>query len=152
MPAEHNKDHAQEEAPTPAAAAAEEDQDTENVRKIQEHIKNFEVYYTHDVVVKGLSCTTMDIGLAGEVMQKLHEGKGVPSNSEGIWTKRDDESLLFMDEIRTDEKPRTVKEKHLLKGAKAEWQRLLRKHGLERIEERRKFLAYVKRLGIRWAD
>jgi hypothetical protein len=138
----------QAEPPTaPTTTPAKGEPEKVSLQRIEECIKHFEVYYPHNVVIKGLISTTIDPGLAGVVMQSLVEGKGIPDHNEGIWTKRDDESLSFMDEINANDKPRTVRERHLLSGAKREWERLVRKHGMERIEDRRKFLTYSKTLG-----
>ncbi|KJZ74652.1 hypothetical protein HIM_06002 [Hirsutella minnesotensis 3608] len=94
--------------------------------------------YPNHVVVEALKRTTMTPGgLAAMVMQSLQDGQGVPTHHEGVWTDRDDQGLLMVDQVNAERLPAASKE---LRKAKKEFERLTRKHGLDRIEVRRQFL------------
>jgi hypothetical protein len=86
-------------------------------------------------------------------MQELRDGHGIPTNWEGVWTQRDDDSLRLVDSVdMVASKPEDVQ----MKKARREWKRLVNKHGiqtqqdndeengnevsLERIDLRREFL------------
>ncbi|PNY26866.1 Telomeric repeat-binding factor 2-interacting protein 1 [Tolypocladium capitatum] len=110
-----------------------------NQQRINEVVEYYEsLGYPHRIVVDALRRTTMTPGgLAALVMQSLKDGSGVPSHHEGVWTDRDDKGLHLVDSIHADEPSVELKER---RRAKKEFDRLVAKHGLDRIELRRLFL------------
>lgn len=137
----------------PPALLDTDDTDQEGISKLEEYVRDFEIHYPREMVIKGICCATGDPGLAGVVMQSLFEGKGIPDRLSGVWTRKDDEALEFMDEQKMQDDgvaPRSMKERLLRTEAKKQWERLVKKHGLERIEDRRKFLANAKAWGVSW--
>ncbi|CAJ2505574.1 Uu.00g129680.m01.CDS01 [Anthostomella pinea] len=90
--------------------------------------------YPNDIVVRALKATTWHIGNAGHVMEILKRGEGLPQRTSGVWTQRDDESLLLVD---SKNPPKAVKEEK--KRAK-ELKRLQAKHGPEMMAKRRLYL------------
>jgi hypothetical protein len=72
-------------------------------------------------VMQALDSTTMNAGDAGIVMEDLREGKGIPKNIQGVWTFSDDEAVEGNDHPRFRE--------------------ALEKHGMDRVNLRRRFLA-----------
>lgn len=135
-PARHVESPQQE--PRPARQNQDPgEQEASNQQQINEVVEYYEsIGYPHHIVVDALKRTTMvPGGLAAEVMQSLVDGKGVPTNYEGIWTDRDDESLRLVDMAHADKPPKERR------TAKKEFDRLIAKHGLNRIELRRLFLA-----------
>lgn len=97
--------------------------------------------YSHAIVVKAMKCTTMTTGgTAALVMQSLRDGKGIPTHCEGAWTDRDDDGLRLIDSVDANMKVTTAQEAQHLKKAKRESDRLIKKHTLDRVELRRKFL------------
>lgn len=91
--------------------------------------------YTPDVARRSLEATTWESGLAGRVMQHLKEGNTMPTNWEGVWSPRDDENLMLID---SPGQPRDDREAR--KRGKAA-NRLVTKHGEQRMELRRKWLS-----------
>jgi TRF2-interacting telomeric protein/Rap1 - C terminal domain len=122
----------------------------ENMQAIEECMQNFEIHYPRKVVLTGMACTTMNPGLAGVVMQSETEGKGIPQNIRGIWTEEDDDRLNYIDSVDTTKKPTTLKDKHLQEAAKDDFKALAKKHGVEGMEDRRRFLSDMEKLGIDW--
>ncbi|KAK9781479.1 putative Rap1 Myb domain-containing protein [Seiridium cardinale] len=91
--------------------------------------------YSHDIARRSLEATTWEPGLAGRIMQLLKDGNPMPTNWEGVWTPRDDDSLRLVDSAKL---PRDEKEAR--KRARAA-DRIRDKHGEERLDLRRKWLA-----------
>jgi hypothetical protein len=91
--------------------------------------------YTQHTARQSLEATTWEPGLAGRVMQLLKNGEPMPKNWEGVWTQRDDDGLALIDSA---EPPRDDKE---LKKRKKTTERLINKHGEERIVLRRQWMA-----------
>lgn len=88
-----------------------------------------------------MKCTTLTPGgLASYVMQNLRDGNGVPTHTLGIWTTRDDNSLRLVDSAEAAGDRAKAQAAQLLQKAKKESDRLIRKHGLDGVELRRKFL------------
>lgn len=110
-----------------------------NSRQIQDWIAHYETLgYPRPIVVEGLQCTTLTPGpLAELVMKSLHEGRVVPTHHEGIWTARDDSDLNIMSKVEemADATPRHLRAYQKIKS------RLWKKHGKERAQLRREFLA-----------
>jgi hypothetical protein len=77
--------------------------------------------YRGDHVLLALEATTMNTGDAGIVMEALRDGNGVPKNIQGVWTSSDDEA------VDEDEHPN--------------FSAVVEKHGMDRLELRRRFLA-----------
>ncbi|KAF3018537.1 hypothetical protein E8E14_012152 [Neopestalotiopsis sp. 37M] len=90
--------------------------------------------YSPDLARRSLEATTWESSLAGQVMQFLKNGNAMPTNWEGVWTPRDDEALILID---SPGQPRDDRE--IRKRAKAA-DRLVTKHGEQRMELRRKWL------------
>ena len=118
------------------------DREKENEQAISVCIEYYEsLGYPYDIVVEALRRTTMTPGgVASHVMQSLKDKQGVPSHHEGVWTDRDDDSLRLVDSVVRGSEPSNPREVEHRKKAKREWDRLEKKHGLERIELRRKFI------------
>ena len=114
----------------------------ENAEKISQCIEHYEsLGYAYNIVVRGLRSTTMTPGgQAAMAMQSLKDGQGIPSHHEGIWTTRDDNSLRLVDSVRTQAASSTLEERQAVVKAKKDLDRLVKKHGLNRIDLRRKFL------------
>lgn len=90
--------------------------------------------YSHDVARRSLEATTWEPGLAGRIMQYLKDGNPMPTNWEGVWSPRDDESLRL---INSANPPNDEQEARKRRKAAA---RLKNKHGDDRIELRKKWL------------
>ncbi|KAI1798795.1 TRF2-interacting telomeric protein/Rap1 C terminal domain-containing protein [Daldinia bambusicola] len=90
--------------------------------------------YPRDIVLQALRATTWRLGDAGQVMEILKRGEELPRRTHGVWTQRDDEALKL---VISDERQLDDKEKR--KRARAR-ERLEKKHGLELMELRRKYL------------
>lgn len=91
--------------------------------------------YSPDVARRSLEATTWESGLAGRVMQHLRDGNTMPTNWEGVWSPRDDENLMLID---SPGQPRDDREARK-RGKAAD--RLVTKHGEQRMELRRKWLS-----------
>ncbi|PHH65940.1 hypothetical protein CDD81_888 [Ophiocordyceps australis] len=111
----------------------------DQLESIEDWVEHYQsLGYTHDVVVQGLRRTTMKPGgLATLVMERISKGEGVPSHYAGIWTDDDDESLWLADHYEAREEAGVTK---MAKRAAKEMRRLLRKHGRQGIDLRRRFL------------
>lgn len=109
--------------------------------KLAETIDHFiSIGYPENIVIQGLKAATMNVGLAGSAMESLMAGKGIPTHHEGIWTQRDDQALELVDSAMVSHGKQSEKE---MRKIQREWRRLSYKHGVERIEERRKFLSMM---------
>lgn len=94
--------------------------------------------YPNHIVVEALKRTSMTPGkFAILVMKSLKDGRGVPDHHQGVWTDRDDQGLRMVDRVNAMEGFAEAGES---RKAKRTLERLTRKHGLERIELRRRFL------------
>ncbi|EGX92688.1 transcription factor Rap1, putative [Cordyceps militaris CM01] len=116
-------------------------------RELSDLIQHYEsLGYAHETVVEGLRRTTMTPGLAAEVMQSLRDGRGVPAHHEGIWTDVDDAGLRLVVGAGPDldqEDGEVVRSKAAMKAvrkARRTRDRLLNKHGRERMALRVKYL------------
>ncbi|PHH81531.1 hypothetical protein CDD82_548 [Ophiocordyceps australis] len=111
----------------------------DQLESIEDWVEHYQsLGYTHDVVVEGLRRTTMKPGgLATFVMEHVNKGDGVPSHYAGIWTDDDDESLWLVNHYEGRGEAGATK---MAKRAAKEMRRLLRKHGREGIDLRRRFL------------
>ncbi|KAI0015057.1 hypothetical protein F4780DRAFT_784509 [Xylariomycetidae sp. FL0641] len=90
--------------------------------------------YSQDIVIRALKATTWNIGHASHVMETLRSGQELPQRTSGVWTQRDDDSLMLVNSTNPpqDAKEERRREKHL--------KRLTAKHGPERMEARRVYL------------
>lgn len=118
------------------------DETADNEREIATWIEHYEsLGYSRRIVVEALKCTTLTPGgLASHVMQSLQDGRGVPTHHRGIWTERDDKSLRLVDATDLTREPLDASEHRWLKEATRERDRLITKHGAERVALRRRFL------------
>ncbi|KAH6647838.1 Rap1 Myb domain-containing protein [Truncatella angustata] len=82
-----------------------------------------------------LEAATWEPGLAGRVMEHMRDGNPIPTNWEGVWSPHDDESLRLIDSYEPPKDEREARKRR--KAA----ERLKDKHGEERLELRRKWLA-----------
>lgn len=80
--------------------------------------------YSGDHVTQALDSTTLNAGDVGIVMENLRGGKGIPKDIQGVWTSSDDEAVEGKDHPRFKE--------------------ALEKHGMDRVNLRRRFLADQK--------
>ncbi|KAI1141238.1 TRF2-interacting telomeric protein/Rap1 C terminal domain-containing protein [Hypoxylon sp. FL0543] len=90
--------------------------------------------YPKNIVLQALRATTWRLGDAGQVMEILNRGEGLPQRTHGVWTQRDDDALKL---ITSSEPSKDEKEER--KRARAR-KRLEEKHGPELMELRRKYL------------
>lgn len=104
--------------------------------QIEDWIEYYEsLGYSRDIIIEALKSTTLTPStLALTAMKSLKQQQGIPTHHSGIWSERDDKGLLMIDSVNSKHGVRNKK-------VKAEWDRLEEKHGLERMELRRKFLA-----------
>ncbi|KAM3533815.1 hypothetical protein MY4038_002915 [Beauveria bassiana] len=118
--------------------------------EFEKHIQHYEsLGYTRATVVEGLKRTTMVLGLATVVMQSLRDGRGVPARYEGVWTDRDDEGLRLVVDVRPQALETDVRDKEVMKKvrkARRVRDRLMNKHGEERMALRIKYLKATGRL------
>lgn len=125
-------------SPTPQARAApspapQPQTEAERLGEVVEYWMS--LGYSRETARRSLEATTWEPGLAGRLMQMLKNGEAIPTNWEGVWTSRDDENLALVDSAVP---PKDDKEAR--KRARAE-DKLMNKHGQERIALRRKWLA-----------
>ncbi|KAK7223470.1 hypothetical protein V2G26_011473 [Clonostachys chloroleuca] len=95
--------------------------------------------YTHAMVVKAMTATTMTPGcLTAHALESLSAGNGIPKNTEGIWTDRDDKALRSLMSLgeRIEDEPTDAGEHQVLQKALRERRRLLHKHGQQRMDQR----------------
>jgi hypothetical protein len=138
-----SRDKQQPESSKPAGDASRSTQTRDNQAEILSCIETYEALgYAHDIVIEALKRTTMTPGgLAAHVMQSLQNKEGVPPNCEGVWTDRDDRGLLMVSSSGLlGETSSSDKGSGQSRRVKREWDRLVDKHGLERIELRKMFL------------
>ncbi|KAH6679048.1 hypothetical protein B0J14DRAFT_685928 [Halenospora varia] len=77
--------------------------------------------YEEDLAFQALEVCSMETGNAGEVLESLTAGRGIPEDIKGVWTTADDEALNAREG-----------------GSK--YKRILKKHGPKSIETRRRYL------------
>ncbi|CAH0056410.1 unnamed protein product [Clonostachys solani] len=95
--------------------------------------------YTHAIVVAAMTATTMTPGcLTAHALESLSAGNGIPKNTEGIWTDRDDKALRSLMSLgeRIEHEPTDAGEHQVLQKALRERRRLLHKHGQRRMDQR----------------
>ena len=99
--------------------------------------------YAEKHVILALKAVTLssDRGLSGAVMQSLRDGKGIPQHHEGVWTDKDDDSLRLVDRIDPRMVPRSAEEEKQLQRRNKLCKTLEHKHGLARMEDRRRYIA-----------
>lgn len=90
--------------------------------------------YPKDIVLQALRATTWRLGDAGQVMEILKRGEGIPQRAQGVWTQRDDEALEL---VARGGPPKNEKEERKHQRAQ---KRLEKKHGPALMELRRKYL------------
>ncbi|VUC35555.1 unnamed protein product [Clonostachys rosea] len=99
--------------------------------------------YSHAIVVAAMTATTMTPGcLTAHALESLSAGNGIPKNTEGIWTDRDDKALRSLMSLgeRIEDEPTDAGEHQVLQKALRERRRLLHKHGQRRMVERERLL------------
>ncbi|KAI2628243.1 hypothetical protein GGS21DRAFT_528392 [Xylaria nigripes] len=90
--------------------------------------------YTRNIVLRSLKATSWIISNAGQVMEMLKRGEPLPPRTTGVWTERDDDSLVL---VYSDKSPSNDKEK---KKQEKEMRRLQAKHGAEQIALRKRYV------------
>ena len=96
------------------------------------------------VVTRAFKATSLDLGLAGHVMESLKAGRGLPDEP-GVWTAEDDAGLKLVSELDVPENRATASWEDLSAAVEAR-QRLLAKHGQARLGARQKYLEEEGRL------
>ncbi|KAG8667436.1 hypothetical protein FPOAC1_012267 [Fusarium poae] len=116
--------------------------DQTNSQEIEKWISHYQLEgFSRRVVVEGLRRTTLTPGkMALLVMKHLSEGHDVPSRHEGIWTDRDDGDLEFSLSVDFSRSPANEKEERDQELAQKAHNRLIKKHGKQRFELRKRFL------------
>lgn len=100
---------------------------------IREYIK---AGFHKEHVMAALEATNMVTDNAELVMISLASGEGIPGNTKGVWTKKDDAEMTAVEELR--ERARELPQLHLVADEILE--RLVKKHGAAGVKERRKYL------------
>ncbi|KAL7932695.1 TRF2-interacting telomeric protein/Rap1 C terminal domain-containing protein [Trichoderma chlorosporum] len=128
-------------------AADSDEADPEVIQQSQEQFVSWKEHYlnqgfSEDVILEAMRRTTMTPGEAMEaVLTSLRDGKGIPPNTEGIWTDRDDAQLKYV--VRVGDLRRLPDDGGDLRRRKEKAQkmlnRLLFKHDEPRVRLRRKF-------------
>lgn len=103
-------------------------------------------YAQRHVIEAFRSTLTWSSGTAAHVMQHLKDGKGIPENWEGVWTKKDDEDLRFVQEVKREVEERRGRrggtygqvkgERDRVRRAERLGNRLEVKHGRDRMKWR----------------
>lgn len=124
--------------PAQVVAATRRRSKHEELGELIQHYESFG--YSHKTVVEGLRRTTMTPGLATVVMESMQKGEGVPTNVEGVWTDRDDTGLRLVDGTDLERESKDRDEMRKIRKARKTRDRLLAKHGEERMVLRMKFL------------
>jgi TRF2-interacting telomeric protein/Rap1/ARID/BRIGHT DNA binding protein len=115
----------------------------DGVAELASQVERFQALgYSAADVKTALRATTLDIGLAGYVMEHyLRQKKKLPANMEGVWTKRDDDGLRFVDGLPSRMGAGAGEDEDAIRRRrKTEWARLVEKHTQDRIETRREYL------------
>ncbi|RDA90987.1 hypothetical protein CP533_3109 [Ophiocordyceps camponoti-saundersi (nom. inval.)] len=114
---------------------------------IMEHVQHYvSLGYSERNVMAALKSTSLRPGGAASfVMQSLKEGKGIPTNVEGAWTERDDQDLLWADEVKARGSSASEAE---VKKANDKHKRLNHKHGSENLKLRRRFVADLAAVSV----
>ncbi|KAF6802399.1 transcription factor [Colletotrichum musicola] len=118
-------------------------QERANHAELDAFIENFKkVGYSHRDIITALMSTSLCAPLTTHVLRHLKKEKSLPRDWEGVWTERDDERLRRFDSTSRGsghDEQRTKLHKH--------WDYLVQKHTLNRINQRREFLAYMDEVG-----
>ncbi|KAF6805309.1 transcription factor [Colletotrichum sojae] len=118
-------------------------QERANHAELDAFIENFKkVGYSHRDIITALMSTSLCAPLTTHVLRHLKKEKSLPRDWEGVWTERDDERLRRFDSTSRGSghgEQRTKLHKH--------WDYLVQKHTLNRINQRREFLAYMDEVG-----
>lgn len=118
-------------------------QERANHAELDAFIENFKkVGYSHRDIITALMSTSLCAPLTTHVLRHLKKEKSLPRDWEGVWTERDDERLRRFDSASQGPdhgEQHTKLQKH--------WDYLVQKHTLNRIDQRRKFLAYMDEVG-----
>ncbi|KAJ3945407.1 uncharacterized protein N0V96_005440 [Colletotrichum fioriniae] len=92
--------------------------------------------YPREDIVLALMATSLCTPLATSLVKYLKEHKDLPNNWQGVWTINDDKRLRRVDAAGSEGGPDEAK-------IRKYWDYLESKHTRPRIEQRRKFLAYL---------
>ena len=134
---------------------------TSGLSTLDDWINHYQAFYPRPIVIIGLKATTMTPGgQAAETMESLKQGRGIPSNYEGVWTDRDDRGLAAVDRLERE----LGEELYVARGSsfkaknkgtldrrgkmRKEKARLMDKHGLERMKMRLRFLEADRKDGM----
>lgn len=102
------------------------------------HIREYmKAGFHKEHVMAALQATNMVTDNAELVMMSLASGEGIPGNTKGVWTKKDDAGMTAVEELR--ERARELPQLHLVADEILE--RLVKKHGAASVKKRRKYLA-----------
>lgn len=104
--------------------------------------------YTRDMAVESLYWTSMIPSLSRRILPSLASGDGVPTDQAGVWTARDDEKLKMVDAGNINRPTENLTEHKRKQELIRVLEDLVRKHGKENVEARRRFLADVKEVGF----
>ncbi|KAG6010914.1 hypothetical protein E4U21_002584 [Claviceps maximensis] len=130
----------------PSRPVQEEPDEAEQSQSLQECVDYYEgLGYSRPIVMESLNRASLRPGWpATFLMERLKNNEKIPSNVEGIWTDRDDQSLRFADHVRARWQGATQREKD---KAKKELDRLIKKHTEEDVDLRRRFFLAQARMG-----
>ncbi|KAK1755622.1 TRF2-interacting telomeric protein/Rap1 C terminal domain-containing protein [Echria macrotheca] len=95
--------------------------------------------YHPSIVITALKATTFVVSEALPIMESLRSGSEIPKNMAGVWTTADDDGLRFIDGTNFGDET-TPEAIARIKQAREEKNRLLKKHGPERMKARREYL------------
>lgn len=108
---------------------------------VEAQIRHFEALgYNDKHISQAMKAGTMSRGPIITALESLHNGRGIPENVAGIWTARDDKSLLMIKKYEQQVgKGKAIADKTDNKMRVLAWN-LEKKHGKEGIEDRWKFM------------
>ncbi|KHN99099.1 Homeodomain-related protein [Metarhizium album ARSEF 1941] len=123
----------------------EEERNSQDIRYWMEHYES--LGYSRPIVIESLRRTTMTPGWPTSLLLEMLKNKqDVPSNYEGIWTDRDDQSLRYADAVKARRK--SSASTRALNKAEKELDRIVHKHTQEAVDLRRRFLR--AQASMRW--
>ncbi|TQN72931.1 hypothetical protein CSHISOI_02533 [Colletotrichum shisoi] len=118
-------------------AIPDSQESADKTAELEDLIDRFDNFgYSREDIVTALNATSLCTPLATDVLKYLKQHKELPHNWQGVWTENDDKRLRRFDVADQGAGPdRARLQKY--------WDYLVKKHMPERIERRRKFLAYL---------
>lgn len=114
----------------PNDSSTQSQTDAEKQAELEKFIDhNVSLGYPQEIVVDALMVTTMEIGPhVTQVTEALMNGEPIPDNISGVWTTKDDEALGLGTENR-------------------EYRRVVAKHNIWRVRQRKEYLKEVSSMG-----